>query len=133
MQHFSLVSRWVTYMSTKSHIHEKSGALRKKLFSKSGMPKFTYKGYFLTIKKACKKLLYWKSKWWAHALVRLLYTRFIFLKKTKISIFGGILEFLMLIVIGQILAIFGNFGQIQLPWQWLIACLHLKGKTKKTS
>jgi succinate-acetate transporter protein len=33
------------------------------------------------------------------------------LKKTKISIFGGILEFLELIVFGQILAIFGSFGR----------------------
>jgi hypothetical protein len=34
------------------------------------------------------------------------------LKKTKISIFGGILKFLKLIVFGQILADFGNFGQL---------------------
>jgi hypothetical protein len=34
------------------------------------------------------------------------------LKNTKISIFGGILKFLKLIVFGQILAILGNFGQI---------------------
>jgi hypothetical protein len=33
-------------------------------------------------------------------------------KKTKISIFGGISKFLNLIVFGQILANFGNFGQI---------------------
>jgi hypothetical protein len=34
------------------------------------------------------------------------------LKKTKISIFGGISKFLKLIVFGQNLANFGNFGQI---------------------
>jgi hypothetical protein len=48
----------------------------------------------------------------------------IFGKNIKISIFGGI----SLGKIWQNLAILGNFGQIQLPWQWLIACPHLKGK-----
>jgi hypothetical protein len=34
------------------------------------------------------------------------------LKKTKISIFGGISKFLKLIIFGQISANFGSFGQI---------------------
>jgi hypothetical protein len=41
-------------------------------FPQGGMLKFTYKGCFLTIKKAYEKSLYWKSKWWEHALVHLL-------------------------------------------------------------
>jgi hypothetical protein len=45
---------------------------KKKDFPQGIMLKFTYKGYFMTIKKAYKKLLYWKSKWWSHALVSLL-------------------------------------------------------------
>jgi hypothetical protein len=52
------------------------------------------------------------------------YGRF-FLKKTKISTFGGILKFLELIVSGQINAVWavlGSFGQILLHWQWLTAC-----------
>jgi hypothetical protein len=54
-----------------------------------------------------------------------------FLKKIKISIFGGISKFLKLIVFGKILTKFGslgNFGQIQVLWQWLTACPHLKRK-----
>jgi hypothetical protein len=48
-----------------------------------------------------------------------LYTyKFLFLKKTKISIFGGISKF----VYGQILAVLSSFGQNLLHWQWLIAC-----------
>jgi hypothetical protein len=40
------------------------------------------------------------------------YRIFFFLKKIKISIFGSISKFLKLIVFGQILTKFGNFGQI---------------------
>jgi hypothetical protein len=50
----------------------------KKYFLKGGMLKFTFKGKFLTIKKAFQTLLYWKSKQWAHALVPPLLTRFFF-------------------------------------------------------
>jgi hypothetical protein len=38
--------------------------------------------------------------------------KFLFLKNTNISIFGGISKFLKLIIFGQILANFGSFGQI---------------------
>jgi hypothetical protein len=41
---------------------------------------------------------------------------FFFLKKTKISILGGISKFLELFVFGQILAILGKIGQILLHW-----------------
>jgi hypothetical protein len=54
-------------------------------FPQGGMLKFTYKGHFLTIKKAHKKLLYWKSKWWAHALVCPLYRGFFFWKKLNLN------------------------------------------------
>jgi hypothetical protein len=53
-----------------------------------------------------------------------------FLKRIKISIFGGISKFHRLIVFGQILTRFGSFGQIQLLWQWLTSCSHLKRKEK---
>jgi hypothetical protein len=79
-------------------------------FPQGGMLKFTYKGRFLTIEKAYKKLLYWKSKRWERALVHLLHIGFFFLKKIKISIFGGISKFLKLIVFGQILTKFDSFG-----------------------
>ena len=44
-------------------------------------------------------------------LCYLFYIQKFFLKKMKISIFGGISKFLKLIVFGQILAKFGTFGQ----------------------
>jgi hypothetical protein len=53
------------------------------------------------------------------------------LKKNKIAIFGSIAKFLKLIVFWQIFTKFANFGQIQLLWQGLTACLHVKGKKKK--
>jgi hypothetical protein len=43
-------------------------------------------------------------------------------EKHQILIFGGISKFLKLIVFGQNLAKFGNFGQILLHLQWLRAC-----------
>jgi hypothetical protein len=54
------------------------------------MLEFTYKGRFLTLKKAYEKFLDGKSNRCAHALVPLYTWKFSFLKKTKISIFGGI-------------------------------------------
>jgi hypothetical protein len=49
------------------------------------MLKFTFKGHFWTIKKAYSKLLYWKFKWWAHALVHPQHTRFFIFLKNKIK------------------------------------------------
>jgi hypothetical protein len=46
--------------------------------------------------------------------------RNIFLRNTKISNFGVISKFLKLIVIGQILANFGNFGQFWADFTALI-------------
>jgi hypothetical protein len=76
------------------------------------MLKLTYKGRFLTLKKAYEKFLDRKSKWCAYALVPPLHMEAVFLKKTKISIFDGISKFLELIVSGQILAILGSFTQV---------------------
>ena len=47
---------------------------------------------------------------------------FFFLKSNQILNFGGIPKFFKLIVFGQILAKFWNFGQIPLHLQWLTAC-----------
>jgi hypothetical protein len=56
------------------------------------------------------------------------YKIFLFKKKFKISIFGGVSKFFKLIVFGRILEKFGNFGQIQL--QVSDSYPHLKGKWK---
>jgi hypothetical protein len=76
----------------------------KNHFPQGGMLKFTYKGRSLTIKKKYKKFLDWRSKRWKHALVPLLHVQFLFLKNTKILIFGGISKF-------HLWANFGKFGQ----------------------
>jgi hypothetical protein len=75
----------------------------KNHFPQRGMLKFTYKGRFLTIKIAFEKFLDWKSERWKHALEDYTY-KLLFLKNTKISIFGGILKF-------HHWADFGKFGQ----------------------
>jgi hypothetical protein len=48
----------------------------------------------------------------------LLHVQILFLKNTKILIFGEISKF-------HLWADFGNFGQILLHWQWLTACPNL--------
>ena len=89
------------------------------LFLQGGMLKFTYKGYFLTIKIAYKKFLDYKSEWWKHALLPPLYAQiFILYLNTQISIFGGMSKFRLWTSFGN----FGNFGQILLHLQWLRAC-----------
>jgi hypothetical protein len=54
-----------------------------------------------------------------------LYAQILFLKKTKISIFGSISEFCLWAEFGkfwQFWAILGIFEQNLLHWQWLTAC-----------
>ena len=108
MLHFINFSRWVRYMSTKSQKPAKGVEhWENNYFPQGGMLKFTYKGHFLTIKRAYQKL-YWKSKWQSHALVCLLHTRFFFLRKLKSQFWW---YFFNLIVFGQILTKFGSYGQ----------------------
>jgi hypothetical protein len=75
------------------------------------MLKFTYKGDFLTKKRHMKNYSI-ENPNSEHILWCFFYaSNFLFLRNAKISIFGGISKFLKLIVFGQILANFGNFGQ----------------------
>ena len=91
-------------------------------FPQGGMLKFTYKGRFLTIKIAYEKFLDWKSKWWKHALVPLLYKEiFIFEKHWNLNFWWNF-KVLSLSKFGQILAVLGSFGQKLLHSQWLRAC-----------
>jgi hypothetical protein len=94
-------------MSTKSHSHKRCGTLRKVNFPQGGMLKFTYKGCFLTIERHTKDYCI-ENPNGEHMLWCVFYIQdFLFLKKIKISIFGGITKFLKLIVFGK----FGSFGQ----------------------
>jgi hypothetical protein len=80
-------------MSTKSDTHTRCGTLRNHQFPQGGMLKFTYKGWFLTIKIAYEKFLDWKSKHWKHALVPPLHVEIFIFENTKISILSGISKF----------------------------------------
>jgi succinate-acetate transporter protein len=75
------------------------------------MLKFTYKGRFLTIKKTYKYYCIEIQTVNIYSSASSINQNFLFLRNTKIIIFGGISEFLKLIVFGQILADFGSFGQ----------------------
>ena len=70
---------------------------QKNYFPPRGMLKFTFKGHFLTIKIAYEKFLELKSKQWKHALVLLYTYKYLFLRNTEISIFGGISKFHFLV------------------------------------
>ena len=69
-------------MSTKSHIHETYGTLKKLHFAQRGVLKFTYKGRFLTLNKRIWKILRLKTKLCAHALVSPLHME-VFLEKNQ--------------------------------------------------
>jgi hypothetical protein len=99
-------------MSTKSHNHKRCGTLRKKLFSTRGYAEIHIQRPSFDNKKGIQKIvvleiLIVSTCFGASSTYMIL---FLFLKKIKISIFGGISKFLKLIVFGQILTRFGSFG-----------------------
>jgi hypothetical protein len=57
VRHFILVSRWVRYMSTKSHIHRRCGTLRKILFSTWGYAEIHLQRPFFDNKKGIQKVV----------------------------------------------------------------------------
>jgi hypothetical protein len=109
-----LVSRWVRYMSTKSHICKKCGILRMKIFSIMGYAQIHKQRPFFWQSKRHLKNYCIKNSNSEHMHWCLFYTHTLcFLKNIKISNFGGISKFLKLIVWhGQILANFDDFGLI---------------------
>jgi hypothetical protein len=120
-----LVLGWVRYMSTKSHTHSRCGTFRKSSISTRGNAEIHIQGRLLTIKIAYEKFFDWKSKRWKHALVPLRYAKNLFLKNTKISIFGSISKFHLWAdssKFSQFGVVLESFGQILLHLQWLRAC-----------
>jgi hypothetical protein len=79
------------------------------------MLKFTYKGHFWTL-KGTWKILVLKIQTVCTCFGAPSIHESFFEKKTKISIFGGISEFLEPIVFGQTLANLSSFRQILLHW-----------------
>jgi hypothetical protein len=69
LHHFVLVPRWVRYISTKSHIHKKCGTLRIFFLPTMRYAEIHQQWPFLRIRKTSPRLLYWKSKQSAYALV----------------------------------------------------------------
>ena len=99
-------------MSTKSHMYKRCGTLKKTLFPTRGYAETHIQRPFFDNKKGIQKIVVLKIQtvrtcFGASSTYRI----FFFLKKVKISIFGGISKFLKLIVFGQNLTKFGNFGQ----------------------
>jgi hypothetical protein len=81
-------------------------------FPQGGMLKFTYKRPFFDNKNRIWKILGLKIQTVKTCpSASSTHRNFNFWKTLKISIFGGILKFLKLIVFGQILANFGSLGQ----------------------
>jgi hypothetical protein len=101
-------------MFPKSHTHKKCGTLRKKSFPQGSMLKFTYKGRFLTIEKAYKNFLDWKSEWWKHALVPPLHVQIFIFEKTLKSQFLVVFQSFDF---GQIWAVLGKICCIDCGWE----------------
>jgi hypothetical protein len=91
---------------------------KKHHFTQRSMLKFTYKGRFLTLRKAYGKFLDWKSKQCAHALVPLLHME-VFCEKNQNLYFWWNFKVSWT---NCLWVDFGSFGQILLHWQWLTTC-----------
>jgi hypothetical protein len=109
-------------MSTKSHIHETYGTLKKTSFCTKGYAEIHKQRPFFDIEKGIWKILRLKIQIVCSCFGAPSIHGIFFLKKTKISIFGRISKFLELIVSRQVLAVLDNFRQILLHWQWLTTC-----------
>jgi hypothetical protein len=98
-------------MSTKSQTHKRCGTLREKLFSTRGCAEIHIQRPFFDNRKGIQKKIVLKIQTESTCFGASSTYKNFFLKKSKISIFGGISKFLKLIVFGTK---FGSFGQIQL-------------------
>jgi hypothetical protein len=94
-------------MSTKSHAHTRCGTLRKSSISTRGYAEIHIQRSFFDNKSSIRKILGFKIQMVETCSSASSTHRFLlFLKNTKISIFGDISKFLKLIVFGQISANF---------------------------
>jgi hypothetical protein len=88
--------------------------MRKMSFCTNGYAEIHIQRPFFDIEKGIWKILVLKIQTVCTRFdVRSTHGSLFFLKRTKISIFGGIAKFLELIVFGQILAILGSFRQFR--------------------
>jgi hypothetical protein len=84
--------------SIKSHIHKMYGTLRKTSFCTKGCAEIHIQRLFFYIEKGMWKILVLKIQTLCTCFGAPSIHESLFLKKTKISIFGGISKFLELIV-----------------------------------
>jgi hypothetical protein len=102
--------------------------MRKTSFSTKGYAEIHIQWLFFDIEKGIWKILVLKIQTMCTCFDVPLHMEVILLKKTNISIFGGISKFLELIVFRQILVVLGSFRQFWADfaalaiWQWLTAC-----------
>jgi hypothetical protein len=118
-----LVSKWVKYMSSKSHTHKRCGTLRKKSFSARGYAEIHIQRPYFDNKNSIWKILGLKIrmvKTCSSASSTL--TNFYYWKVLK---FWFLVEF-QSFSFGQILANLGSFGQFWANSAALtVACLNL--------
>jgi hypothetical protein len=122
-------------MSTKSHTHKRCGTLRKKLFSTRWYAEIHIQRPFFDNKKGIRKIVVLK--------IQIVRTRFGAFSTCKSFFFekNYNLNFWWYFKIPQAYCLWANFDkiwqfwvvldrfeQIQLLWQWLIACPCLKGR-----
>jgi hypothetical protein len=96
-------------MSTKSHIHETYGTLKERSFCTNGYAEIHIQRPFFDIEKGIWKILRLNIQTVCSCFDAPPHMEVFFLKKTKISTFGGNSKFLELIVYGQISTVLGNF------------------------
>jgi hypothetical protein len=97
-------------MSTKSLIHEMYGTLKKTSFCRKWYAEIHIQRPFFDIEKGIWKILVLKFQTVCTCFgAPSTHKSFFFLKKTKISILGGISKFLEVIVLRLVLAILGKF------------------------
>jgi hypothetical protein len=93
-------------------MHKRCGTLKNKLFSTRGDAEIHIERPFFDNKKGIQKIVVLKIQMVSTCFGAFsTYIIFFFLKKLKISIFGGISKFLKQIIFGWILTKFGSFGQ----------------------
>jgi hypothetical protein len=103
-----LVSRWVRYMPTKSHMHTRCGTLRKSSISTRGYAEIHIQGPILDNKISIWNILGLKIQTVGTCFSACSIHRIFFIKKTLKSRF--LMEF-QSFIFWQILANLGSFGQ----------------------
>jgi hypothetical protein len=117
-----LVSRWVRYMSTKSHTHTRCGTLRKSSISTRGYAEIHIQRPFFDNKNSIWKILGLNIRMVETcSSASSIHRNFYFWKTLKSQFLVVFQSF----VFRQILAVLGSFGQNLLHWQWLTACPHV--------